>query len=424
MTNAELIAVGSELLTPYRSDTNTLWLTDQLNQAGVRVTRKHVIGDDRIALAELFVDAGRRADIVIACGGLGPTFDDITREALADALGLEMEFKQDAWQWICDRYGARGRTPTENNKRQAMVPVGAQYVKNEVGTAPGLLLRLDGVIYELLPGPPIEMTFIFNALKENLFSAIDVKPVFKRIFKMVGVPESAVDDKLGDFPLPEGMEWSILAAYGQVEIHFSYAAGSASEADVVFAQTGKEILSRFGNFVFGTDDETLESVAGDLLRTNGHTIAVAESCSGGWLAKRLTDVPGSSDYFLQGVVTYSNAAKTRLLGVKEETLVKHGAVSKATALEMAQGVKERSTANVGVGITGIAGPDGGTEEKPVGLVYIAAIAADGGECCHAFLFPGDRDKIRYQATQMALAMVRMPYVGGEFDSIYILDRDD
>ncbi len=424
MTKAELIAVGSELLTPYRSDTNTLWITDQLNQAGVRVTRKHVIGDDRAALAELFIDAGERADIVIACGGLGPTFDDITRDALADALGLEMEFKEDAWQWICDRYGARGRTPTENNKCQAMVPIGAHYVKNEVGTAPGLLLRRDGVVYELLPGPPIEMTFIFNAFKAELFSAIEAKPVFKKIFKTAGVPESVADQKLGDFPLPEGMEWSILAAYGQVEIHLSLAAESPADADAVLAQSGEEIVSRFGNFVFGTDDETLESVVGSLLREAGHTIAVAESCSGGWLAKRLTDVPGSSDYFHQGIVTYSNEAKMKLLGVREETLIEHGAVSKATALEMARGVRELSGADVGVGITGIAGPDGGTEEKPVGLVYIAAIAADGVERCHPFLFPGDRDKIRYQATQTALAMVRMLYVGGEFESVYIFERDD
>jgi nicotinamide-nucleotide amidase len=423
MIKAELIAVGSELLTPFRNDTNTIWITEQLNSEGVVVTHKHIIGDDRAALAELFLEAGRRAEIVIACGGLGPTFDDVTREALADALGLELEFKQDAWNWICARYSIRGRTPTENNKRQAMVPEGAVYVKNDVGTAPGLLIRRDTVVYELLPGPPAEMTFVFNALRRELFAGVDSTPIHKRVFKMVGIPESAVDSKLGDFPLPEGMDWSILAAYGQVEIHLRFPSADPEAAEEAFSSAGEELSKRFGNYIFGTDDDSLESVVGDLLRRNGHTIAVAESCSGGWLAKRLTDVSGSSDYFLQGVVSYSNEAKKQLLGVAEETLISHGAVSRTVALEMARGIKERSGADVGVGITGVAGPTGGTKEKPVGLVYIAVIGSDGSERCHPMLFPGDREKIRYQATQMALALVRQPYVGGELESIYIVQRD-
>ena len=418
MIKAELIAVGSELLTPYRSDTNTLWITGKLNEAGVRVTRKHIIGDDRESIAMLFRDAASRVDIIIACGGLGPTFDDVTREALADACGLELEYHEEIWDWICARYRLRGRVPTENNRRQAMVPVGAAFCKNDVGTAPGLLLKHGGTRYLLLPGPPIEMEFVYGRLSGKLLEGLGATPISKKIFKLVGIPESAVDDALKDFPLPEGMEWSILAAYGQVEIHFSYQGDDAN----VFGDAAKELEKRFGIAVFGTDDDTLESVVGDLLRRHGHTIAVAESCSGGWLAKRLTNTAGSSDYFLQGVVSYSNEAKQKLLGVREQTLIDHGAVSEPTALEMARGIRGGAGSDISVAITGIAGPGGGTEEKPVGLVYIAVIGPGGEEMCFPFLFPGDRDKVRYQATQFSLAMIRSFYFEGAFDSLYFVGR--
>ncbi len=419
---AELIAVGSELLTPHRRDTNTLWLTEQLNARGIYVARKSVVGDDHEALKKLFRSAGRRSEMVIACGGLGPTFDDVTREALAEALGLELKYHAEIFGRIEALYRRRGLVPTDNNRRQAMVPEGALYFKNNVGTAPGLLVRRGGVTYALLPGPPAELQAVFFAMAAELFAGVDTEPVFSRQFKLFGIPESAIDARLRDFPSTPGIEWSILASYGQVEIHLRARAKSEAMAQRAFESAGAELRGRFGANIFGTDAETLESVVVGLLRRNGHTLATAESCTGGWLARRITDVPGSSECFWGGVVSYHNEAKEALLGVARETLERHGAVSRATALEMARQVRERSGSDVGAAITGVAGPGGGTEDKPVGTVYISAVSADGAESCHRHLFPGDRETIRFQATQAALAMIREPYVDGEFENMYIIDE--
>ena len=423
MITAELIAVGSELLSPYRQDTNTLWLTEKLNDKGVTVTQKHIIGDDREALAQLFADAGTRNSIVIACGGLGPTFDDITREALADALDLKMVYHEEIYQWICERYKARGHSPTENNRRQGLVPEGGLYFRNTVGTAPGLLVRAPGCAYGLIPGPPAELKAVYPSMEDELLSGLEREPIFRRHFKVVGIPESAMDNRLQDLVLPTGMEWSILASYGQVEIHLRQKTTDERAANRAFEEVEKDLQNRFGNYIVGADDDTLESVVGELLRSKGHTLAVAESCTGGWLAQRITDVPGSSDYFLEGLVTYSNEAKNRLLGVSEATLIEHGAVSKQTVLEMAAGLKERCGADVAASISGIAGPAGGTPEKPVGTVYICVISAEDKQICHRFLFPGDREKIRFQATQFALALIRAAYVGFDFESIYAVKEE-
>lgn len=420
MITSELIAVGSELLTPYRQDTNTLWLTERLNAKGIAVQRKQIIGDDREALAALFQAAGKRSSIVIACGGLGPTFDDVTREALADALSLKLVYNEEIFEAICERYRKRGLTPTENNKRQAMVPEGGLYFPNAVGTAPGLLVRTDECVYALVPGPPPELEFVFPTMENELFAGLDTKPVFTKKFKLVGIPESAVDHKMQGFPLPNGMELTILAAYGQVEIHFRIRSEVPTEAERAFAAAEKPLRDLFGNFIFGTDEDSLESVVGDLLRKHGHTLALAESCTGGWLAQRITDIPGSSDYFLESFVTYSNEAKMRLLGVSEKTLIEHGAVSRQTVLEMARGARERSGADVSAAVSGIAGPGGGTPDKPVGTVYIGVISSEGKEKCHRFLFPGNREKIRFQATQLALAMIRSSYLGKNFKTHYIV----
>ena len=251
MIKAELIAVGSELLTPYRQDTNTLWLTERLNARGITVHRKQIIGDDRAAIASIFREAGARSSIVIACGGLGPTFDDVTRDALADALDLKMIYHDEIFQWICERYQLRGRTPTENNKRQAMVPEGGKYYRNRVGTAPPLLVRTEGCVYVLLPGPPAELTAVFPLMEEDIFAGMEIHPVHRRKYKLVGVPESAIDDRLKDFPLPEGMEWTILAAYGQVEIHFRLRSSDEVSVNKAFDQADKELRNRFGTYIFG-----------------------------------------------------------------------------------------------------------------------------------------------------------------------------
>lgn len=420
MRHAELIAVGSELLTPYRSDTNSLWITDRLNRFGITVTRKLIVGDDRTALADIFREAGTRADLVIATGGLGPTFDDITRDALADALGLELVFTEEIWKIIVDMYGARRRTPTENNRRQALVPRGGRWFPNAMGTAPGLLVPHHGRHFVLLPGPPIELQNLWPAIENELFRDMALAPVYTRKFKFVNIPESLAESRLTDVRLPPEADWTILAAFGQVEAHLRVRTADRERAEQVFADFENVIVERIGRHYFGIDDTELEGAAGHLLERHGHLLATAESCTGGMLAQRITAIAGSSAWFRQGLVTYANEAKVELLGVSEETLRQFGAVSRETALEMARGARERAGVQVSAAITGIAGPGGGSEEKPVGTVYVAVIHANGREKCHRFLFRGDREKIRFQATQVALDMIRLGYEDIELESGFMV----
>ena len=405
--DAEIIAVGSELLTPYRLDTNSLFLTAELNRLGFHVRRKHVIGDRDDDLRDVFLRALERVDVVISCGGLGPTEDDRTREIVAEALGRKLKRNDEILRNIQERFRKFGRTMPEVNTRQAMVPEGAEPLENTRGTAPGLWLESSGKVIVLLPGPPTELQPMFvREVKPRLARRGANLRLYTRDLRITGLPESDVDQRVAPiYKEYAATETTILAALGEIQLH----PRMWSEDEVAATKLLDEMVKRFalalGENLFSTSGETLEDVVARGLQEHHATIAVAESCTGGMLAARLTNVPGSSSYFRGGVVSYSNDLKSAWVDVPKELIEAKGAVSSEVALAMADGIRRRTGATLGVGVTGIAGPGGATPEKPVGLVHIA-IADEKGTKERNFRFPGDRDRIRHQATQAALDMVR------------------
>jgi len=410
LDRAEIIAAGSELLTPHRLDTNSLYLTGRLNELGVVLAGKCVVGDDRRAMAEVFGQAIARADLVIVTGGLGPTADDVTRDAVSEVLGRTLEENQEILTAIRQRFERRGLKMPEVNRRQALVPSGAVVLANAFGTAPGLLLEVDSRMVVLLPGPPRELRPMFETHVEPRIAArTGGRRVLRRVIKITGRSESQVEElafpvysTFGTSDAP--VETTILAAPGQIELHVS-AAGSDVTA---LARTLEDAVARLqavvGDAVFSTDGRSLEAVVGAGLKARGWKIAAAESCTGGGLLSRLTDVPGSSAWVQGGVIAYANDVKVEQLGVPTTVIAAHGAVSEPVAQAMAEGVRERLRADVGVAITGIAGPEGGSAEKPVGTVVIATSGTRAA--VRTFLFPGDREAIRRFATTAALEMVR------------------
>jgi competence/damage-inducible protein CinA-like protein len=409
--NAEIIAVGSELLTPLRMDTNSLAITERLNAVGIDVRAKAVVGDDRRDLARIFGQALRAADLVVMTGGLGPTADDVTRETVADVLGLPLDEDPSIVERIRQRFAARGWQMPEINRRQGMVPRGAVVLPNPNGTAPGLWIEREGRCVLLLPGPPRELLpMLDGVIAERLAARTGGGRVYRRVLKITGRAESHVDQVaqpiysrwLGATP---PIETTILAALGQIELHLRMQSAEAAAAGRALDGAVAELREAIGDAVFSVDGRTLEQVVGDLLRAGGLWIATAESCTGGLMASRLTDVPGSSDYVERGVVCYSNRAKVELLGVPEALIAAHGAVSEPVAQAMARGLFERARVDVTVGITGIAGPGGGTEAKPVGTVAVAAVFRDR-ELVRTFRFIGGREQVKYQAAQAGLDMVR------------------
>ncbi|MHB8413579.1 MAG: competence/damage-inducible protein A [Candidatus Acidiferrales bacterium] len=405
--DAEIIAVGSELLTPYRLDTNSLFLTAELNRLGFHVRRKHVIGDRDDDLRDVFLHALERVDVVVSCGGLGPTEDDRTREIVAEALGRKLKRNDEILREIQERFRKFGRTMPEVNTRQAMVPEGAEPLENTRGTAPGLWLESGGKVIVLLPGPPTELQPMFvREVKPRLARRGANLRLYTRDLRITGLPESDVDQRVASiYTQYAGTETTILASPGEIQLHPRV----WSEDEVAATKLLDEMVKRFalalGENLFSTSGETLEDVVARDLQEHRATIAVAESCTGGMLAARLTNVPGSSSYFLGGVVSYSNDLKSAWVDVPKELIEAKGAVSSEVALAMSDGIRRRTGATLGVGVTGIAGPGGATPEKPVGLVHIA-IADEKGAKERNFRFPGDRDRIRHQATQAALDMVR------------------
>jgi competence/damage-inducible protein CinA-like protein len=410
--NACLIAVGSEMLTPFRVDTNSLVVTERLNQIGYDVRLKAVVADDVDELAKVLDGALAWADVIILTGGLGPTEDDITRDAIARVLNLSMEVDEQIVDRIRERFARRGLTMPDINRRQGMVPHGATVIENRNGTAPGLWLERGRTAIVLLPGPPREMTPMLDAvIRDRLTPRTDGRGLFRRVLKITGRTESDVDAAAQPVYSPwtsaaVPISTTILAALGQIELHLTAAASDRAAADATLDAGVRELEAVLGSAVYSTDGRPLEAVVGDMLRERGMTIAVAESCSGGLLASRLTDVPGSSDYVERGVVCYSNRAKTELAGVPESLIAEHGAVSEAVAEAMATGIRQRARASVGIGITGIAGPGGGSPEKPVGTVAIA-VAVDDLTRVRTFQFLGGRDMVKFQSAQAAMNMLRL-----------------
>jgi len=407
MLSAEIIAIGSELLAPDRSDTNSLWLTDQLNRMGIDVKLKTIVGDDDARLEELIRDAVKRSRVVITTGGLGPTEDDITRKVVARALGRRLALDENVLAEIRARFQSFGVNMPERNSRQAMVIDGAAVLPNPNGTAPGLYLEDQDCAIALLPGPPREMKPMFEhhvqSRLENLAGDIHFA---RRILRVAGMGESAVDEKIAPiYTKYENPQTTILFNSSEIEIHLRAYGRTEADAETLLDDLSLKLERALGNSVFSFRGETMEEVIGRRLTVAGFTLAVAESCTGGLIAERLTRVPGSSAYFLEGVVTYSNEAKTRLVGVDKKIIKEFGAVSSQVARDMARGVRHHAKTDFGLAVTGIAGPGGGTEEKPVGLVYIA-LADDAHTEHKRLMLPGDRELIRWRASQAALDMLR------------------
>jgi nicotinamide-nucleotide amidase len=405
--DAEIIAVGSELLTPFRQDTNSLYLTGKLNSLGIDVRFKTVVGDDRARLAESVRAAMARSELVILSGGLGPTEDDLNREVVAEVLGRPLHEVEAIRRHLQARWARLGRPMPENNLRQAQVPEGATWLENPRGTAPGLWIEDGGRILLLLPGPPVELEAMFAAACMPLLAPRSGGHRLRtRVYKVVGLPESEVDSRIAPFYKPyRNPETTILSTLGTIEVHLRAQGSNDAEADALLSEVGDKIEVALGDHIFSSRGESLEEVVGMYLVMRQKTVAVAESCTGGLLSERLTRIPGSSVFFLGGVVCYSNELKTSLAGVPAKLIASDGAVSKPVAQALAEGVRRRTGSSIGVGITGVAGPGGGTPEKPVGLVFVA-IANDSSTEVRQFRFPGDRERVRTWASVAALEMIR------------------
>jgi nicotinamide-nucleotide amidase len=410
--NAEIIAIGSELLTPFRQDTNSLYLTQKLNELGVEVSFKTVVGDRRADLTSAIQAALSRVDIVILMGGLGPTEDDLTRECAAEALGRRLHRDAQIVEGLRARFAARGWKMSDNNAQQADVIEGAEVLPNARGSAPGQFLHLHDeggeAIVILLPGPPHELKAMFE--EQCLFRLRRLTPpryIAARELKIAMIGESMADKRAAAiYKQRADVETTILAGTpGEVQLHLKAQADSLEEAQKKVDSLAEALEDEFDDAVFSSKGESLEQIVGYYLGMRGANLAVAESCTGGLLAERITSVPGSSRYFVGGAVVYDNSLKTALADVPAHLIEKHGAVSAEVAIALAEGIRKKCKATFGVGITGVAGPGGGTELKPVGLVYVALSDEKKTEVVER-KYPGDRDRIRHWATQQALDMVR------------------
>ncbi|HKQ52609.1 MAG TPA: competence/damage-inducible protein A [Pyrinomonadaceae bacterium] len=407
MLTAEIIAIGSELLTSERTDTNSLWLTEKLNSVGIEVKLKTIVGDDDARLEETIRDAMKRSRVVIMTGGLGPTEDDITRKIAARAMNRRLLLNEKVLEAIRTKFFSMGRQMPEINSRQAMVIEGAEVLDNPNGTAPGMYIEHEGRSVALLPGPPREMRPMFEnfVLPKLSAKAGDVR-VVRRVLRVAGLGESAVDEKIAPvYTQYKNPQTTILFNRSEIEIHLTAQAQTEQDAELLLDGLAGQIEERLGHSIFAFRGETMEEVVGLRLAVTGFTLAVAESCTGGLISQRLTEVPGSSVYFMEGVIAYSNDAKTRTLGVDAELIQQHGAVSAEVAEAMAEGVRRRADTDFGLSVTGIAGPSGGSEDKPVGLVYIA-LSDDAHTEHRKLMIPGDRHLVRWRSSQAALDLLR------------------
>ena len=407
MLTAEIIAIGTELLTPDRADTNSLWLTEKLNSVGIEVKQKTIVGDDDARLEEAIREAIKRSRIVITTGGLGPTEDDITRKIAARALGRRLLLNEKILEGIRAKFMRWGRTMPEINTRQAMMLEGAEVLDNPHGSAPGMYLEHEGRAVALLPGPPREMRPMYETfVQPKLAAKAGEVRVVRRMLRVSGMGESAIDERIAPIYMQyQNPQTTILFNRSEVEIHLTAQGKTEQEAELLLDGLAGQIEERLGDAIFAFRGEQMEEVVGLRLAVKGFTLATAESCTGGLIAQRLTEVPGSSSYFNEGVVTYSNEAKVRLLGVPADLIGEYGAVSAQVAEAMADGVRRRADADFGLSVTGVAGPGGGSEEKPVGLVYIA-LSDDAHTEHRRLILPGDRQLIRWRASQAALDLLR------------------
>jgi len=407
LPDVEIIAVGSELLTPSKVDTNSLWLTERLNALGLEVVRKSVVGDDRARLEGAIRAAFGPRKIILLTGGLGPTEDDVTREAAAAALGRSLSFRADIVEWLEKRFARFGRKMAEINKRQAYVIEGAEILSNPNGTAPGQWIEHDGMHVALMPGPPGELKPMFEGeVAPRIQAGLEKAAIRTLVYRVVGIGESDLDQLIAPiYTKYSNPVTTILAAVNDIQIHLRARCPTAEEAEALVAEVGRKIEPLLGDRIYSRDGSPIEVVVGRMLHERDATVSVAESCTGGMLGERITSVPGSSGYFAGGFLVYTNAMKTGLLGVDPDLLAKHTAVSDPVARAMADGVRERTGSTYALSVTGIAGPEGGTEEMPVGTGFVG-ISGPNGTDARKFRWVGDRRRIRQAAVQSALDLLR------------------
>ncbi len=416
---ATVLTIGDELLIGQVRDTNASWLGEQLTQAGVVVRRMATVGDDEQALQSELRQSLAESDLVVTTGGLGPTGDDRTREAVAGLFGVELAFQDEILEDIRERFRLRGRTMPESNRSQAMVPAGFEVLSNRLGTAPGLWYEIRqgeaaGSMLAVLPGVPYEMKHLFTGeVLPRVRGRGGLRTIVHRTLRTAGIGESSLQEAAGDLSgiLSDMLRLAWLPGAGGVRLRMTAFGGSREEAESRIAHLEACLWDRIGEHIYGTDDETLEEVVGHMLRDRSLTVAVAESCTGGYVAHALTNIPGSSAYMAGGVVAYSNSAKVDMLGVSPEALRQHGAVSEVVAVQMAEGVRQRLGADLGLSTTGIAGPDGGTPEKPVGTVWIG-YADTGGVAAHRLQLVQDRMLNKRLTATFLLERVRKNLLAG------------
>ncbi|MBA2535622.1 MAG: competence/damage-inducible protein A [Rubrobacter sp.] len=407
--SAEIVTIGTEMLLGDLVDTNTAWISQRLAELGVGIYRHTTVGDNTERIVGALREASSRSALVVTTGGLGPTSDDLTNACLSTLTGREMVEYPEAREHVDAMFARFGRQPTANNYKQALFPTGTELIPNPVGTAMGALVEWEGTLFATLPGVPVEMKTMFGETLEPLIRARSEGSIVSKTLHFAGIGESALAEKVQDFLDATDPTVAPLAGQGRVRLRITTRAATEREAQEKIAPVEKEVIARLGDYFFGEDGETLEGAVGRLLKERDATLALAESCTGGLLAKRLTDMPGSSAYFTEGLVTYSNESKERLLGVPHGLIAEHGAVSEAVAREMAEGARRVSGADYGLSVTGVAGPDGGTEEKPVGLVFVGISDAEDtfAEKVDLTAWARSRDSIRERSTNRAFDLLRL-----------------
>ena len=408
MANAEIIAIGSELLTAQRIDTNSLGITEALNNLGVEVVGKRIVGDDRQRLIDAIREGLQRSEIVVLCGGLGPTEDDLTRDAAAQALNRKLVFSPEQEAILAQFFQRLNRTMAENNRRQAYLIEGGEALPNPNGTAPGQFVKTEKGALILLPGPPRELKpMMANEVVPRLRALLPQQVIKVRSFRITGIGESDLDRMIAPiYTKYTNPATTILFASGDLFVHLRARCDTEKEADALLKKVGDPIAETLGNLIY-TDDvnEPLEGVIGRMLRHQKASLVTAESCTGGLIAARLTSLPGSSQSFLGGFVTYTDMQKQKVLGVSADLLAEHTAVCEEVAAAMADGARERTGATYALSTTGYAGPDGGTEKDPVGTVYVG-VSAPHETIVQRIQHGGDRERVRTYSTQSALNILR------------------
>lgn len=380
MVRAEVITIGDEILFGQITDTNTQWIGTELTNIGIRPIRKSSVGDTEAAILEVLAEAEARADVILITGGLGPTKDDITKTTMCKYFDTELVINEHALEIITSFFVKRGRPMTELNRQQAALPKACTYIANYWGTAPGMWFERNGKVFISMPGVPFEMkNLMTNAILPKLKAFFETPVIQHKMIRTVGIGESFLAERIEAWEdaLPPHIRLAYLPSFGQVKLRLTATGTDAEQLKAENQAQVDKVLPLIQEFVFGFDNDEMETVVGRLLKEQGQTVATAESCTGGYVSHLLTKIPGSSHYFVGGIVSYSNEVKINQLGVKPETLAEFGAVSEATVIEMSEGVRQRLGTTYGIAASGIAGPDGGSEEKPVGTIWIACAGPSG-----------------------------------------------